>query len=230
MSERTAADSSPQVFSSLIEHAIEVSAQWHDRTYRKGRWRNPAFVVPSDEHLSVPVIAHVTAVAFTLQRAGWTDEAVAAGLLHDVLEDRNFWGDHMSFENLQALMGTRVAELVAHVSERKYDDVGNRLGWRARKDDYVTGLRVAPPEAIAISLADKLHNLWSINESLDRGVDVFEDGENRKGLGAGPEQQDWFFEEVIVISRQHEDPRLTPIRNSLADELKRFRSLVGSQR
>ncbi len=228
MSTQPDADGSRQVFSSLIEHALEVSAQWHDRTYRKGRWRNPAFVVPTDEHLPVPVIAHVTAVAFTLQRAGWTDEAVAAGLLHDVLEDRNFWGDHMSFENLEALMGTRVAELVAHVSERKYDEVGNRLGWRERKDDYVKGLREAPAEAIAISLADKLHNLWSINESLDRGVDVFEDGENRKGLGAGPQEQDWFFEEVIMISRQHEDERLTPIRNSLENELRRFRNLVTS--
>ncbi len=227
MNDRTETRNADSVFSSLIEHAIEVSAQWHDRTYRKGRWRNPAFSVPEDEHLSVPVIAHVTAVAFTLQRAEWTDETVAAGLLHDVLEDRNYWGDHMSLENLQTLMGAQVAEFVAHVSERKYDEDGNRLGWRERKDDYITGLREAPAEAIAISLADKLHNLWSINESLERGVDVFEDGKYRKGLGAGPREQEWFFDEVIAISNRHDDPRLAWIRKDLNAELQRFRRLVA---
>ena len=215
------------VFSTLIEHAIEVSAQWHDRTYRKSRWRSAAFDVPQDTLLGVPVMAHVTAVALTVQRGGWDDETVAAAFLHDVLEDGNFWGDRMSFENLAALMGRQVANLVVFLSERKFDDKGNPIRWRERKEQYVRSLREAPAGAIAISLADKLHNLWTINEGLDRGMDVFTGRGGRKGLGAGPDQQDWFFSEVLSVSEAFTDPRLDPVRGELRVELSRFRRLAA---
>ena len=36
------------LFSPLVEQAIELAAQWHDSTYRKSRWRDPAFDLPEE--------------------------------------------------------------------------------------------------------------------------------------------------------------------------------------
>jgi (p)ppGpp synthase/HD superfamily hydrolase len=215
------------LFNPLIEHAIELSAQWHDRTYRKSRWRDPAFEVPPEEVLHVPVMAHVTVVALTVQRAGWDDATVAAAFVHDVVEDANRFGGAMRLERLVTLLGEAVAARVVEVTEQKYDEAGQPRPWRARKEGYVAQLRRGTPEAMAISLADKLHNLWTINEAIQRGVDVFTPGEGRKALGAPPVEQRWFYEAVFSASLAHSDPRLVPIREAYGREIARFRQRTG---
>ncbi len=215
------------VFSPLIEQAIELSAQWHDRTYRKNRWRDPAFEVPPTEALGVPVMAHVTNVAMTVQRAGWDDETVAAAFLHDVIEDANQYGEALRYGQLCTLVGEDVARRVRAVTEKKYDAHGNGRSWQVRKEDYLAGLYTASAEAVAISLADKLHNLWSMNESLASGLDIFSAGPGRRALSAGPERQRWFFRAVLEASRAHTDPRLAPMREALEREIERFEHLTA---
>jgi hypothetical protein len=52
------------IFSPMIERAVELAAEWHDRTYRKSRWRPHPFEAPATEEPGrIPVMAHVTAVA-----------------------------------------------------------------------------------------------------------------------------------------------------------------------
>lgn len=216
------------VFSPLVEEAIQLAAQWHDQTYRKGRWRDPAFETPPTEVLRIPVMAHVTAVAFTVQRAGWDDVTVAAAFLHDVIEDANQYGERMRYEELQTLLGAEVADRVLDVTEQKYDDDGSIRPWRARKEDYVEHLRVAAPGSVAVSLADKLHNLWSMNESLANDIDIFTGGPNRKALSAGPREQAWFHRAVLEVSTVHADPRLDVLRAELRREVDRFDRLIGS--
>jgi len=216
-----------EVFSPLLEQAIELAAQWHDGTYRKSRWRVPAFDLPDDTALGVPVTAHVTAVAFTVQRAGWDDAAVAAAFLHDVLEDGNRFGQRFRRARLRQLMGDAVTLLVETVSEPRLDADGTVRPWRDRKVDYIARLREGPAAAVAISLADKLHNLWTMNESLAQGIDIFSKGEGRRALSAGPEAQVWFFKAVLQASRAHADDRLAPMRARLQKELDRFIELTG---
>ena len=215
------------IFSPLIEQAIELAAQWHDSTYRKSRWRDPAFVLPESEVLRVPVMAHVTAVAFIVQRAGWEDEAVAAAFLHDVLEDANRFGETFRRERMRRLLGEDVTSLVEIVTEQKFDEAGGGRSWEARKHDYVAQIRRGVPAAAAISLADKLHNLWSINESLGRGLDVFSSGPNRRALSAGPEAQLTFYRAVLEATTPHDDARLPPMRRRLREEIERFVALAG---
>ncbi len=215
-------------FSELIEHAIELSAQWHDRTYRKSRWRSEAFAIPDDEYLGVPVMAHVTAVAMAVQRAGFDEETVAAAFLHDVVEDGNSWGDHLAYENLAVLMGKRVADLVMEVTEEKYDARGNPRSWRERKQLYIANMKQASVGAAAISLADKHHNLWSINSSLENQVDVFRGSDHRRALHGGPDEQAWFFSEVLAATANLSDPRLDPLRSQLTSELDRYGVLVAA--
>ncbi len=231
MTEGTSAGSAlSPVFSEFIEHAIELASQWHDRTYRKNRWREAAFEPPEDDFLRVPVMAHLTAVALTVQRGGFDDATVAAAFLHDVIEDGNHWGEHLDYERLVDLMDKEVADLVMEVSERKYDGDGRPIPWQVRKEEYVRNLRNASARGVAISLADKLHNLWSINESLANGVDVFGDGPHRKGLQGGASKQQWFFRAVLEASRDARDERIVQIRDRLELELERFDRLTGLER
>jgi len=204
------------LFSPLIEHAIELSAQWHDGTYRKSVWRDPAFEVPEDEEIQIPVIAHLAAVASIVRRAGWGEAPVAAAYLHDTIEDMNRHGQRLRRKQLREAVGAEVAGLVVQVSEQKLDDAGEMRPWRDRKEDYLADIRTGRPEAAAVSLADKIHNLWSINQSLEANEPIFE------ALSAGAEAQRWFHQAVLDASTAHDDPRLEPMRERLHRELERL--------
>lgn len=211
------------LFSPLVEQAIELAARWHDGTYRKSQWRPPLMPAPDPEDLvPVPVMAHLTTVALLVDRAGWDDVTVAAAFLHDVLEDANRYGQQLRYEMLREHMGEAIARLVHAVTEQKFDEQGRRRSWEARKADYLARLRAATPAAVAISLADKLHNLWTINQSLQAGIDVFSEGPGRQALGAGPEAQLRFHQALLELAAQHKEPRLDPLRIRLADEVERF--------
>jgi hypothetical protein len=131
------------------------------------------------------------------------------------------------FEELGVLLGEQVAKRVLEVTERQYDEGGAPRSWRQRKSDYVENLRDVSTGAVAISLADKLHNLWSINESITQGIDVFSDAPQRRRLSAGPPDQTWFYEAVLNVSRLYEDARLRDLRTDLQLEIARFKDLVA---
>lgn len=209
------------LFSPLVEHAAELAAQWHDGTYRKSVWRPPAFEVPDEEVVQVPVISHLAAVASIVRRAGWDNVTIAAAYLHDTIEDANRYGQRLRRTQLREAVGTEVTSLVAQVSEQKLDEAGEMRPWRDRKEGYLDSLRAGPPRAMAISLADKIHNLWSINQSLEAGEDILS---MLSGDGA---DQLWFHQAVLDTSAHHDDSRLSPMRTRLQDEIDRFESHVA---
>ncbi len=217
------------LFSPLVERAIELAAEWHDQTYRKSRWRDRPYDPPPEAALRIPVMAHLTAVALTVQRAGWDDETVAAAFLHDALEDDNRFKHTMTHQRLAVLVGEAVAERVRGVTEPKRGPDGDFLPWRLRKETYVQALRGTSAEAVAISLADKLHNAWTMNQALVAGIDIFSDGPTHRGLSAGPAAQRWFFRAVLEVSEAFHDPRLEPMRERLRQEVERFEHLTGDE-
>lgn len=217
------------LFSPLIELAVELSSQWHDGTYRKARWRDELFESPDDEFLGVPVMSHVTNVALLVQRAGWDDVSVAGAFLHDVIEDANRFGSELTPQDLAGTIGPAVTEKVLEVTEQRYDTKGRRRAWRVRKEDYIDRLQTCSDGSMAISLADKLHNCWSMNEAIKRGVNIFENGPNRRKLSKGPDLQIWFFREVLAASVAHKDARLNGLRFALEAEINRFERLVANQ-
>ena len=215
-----------ELFSPLIEHAIELAAQWHDGTYRKSRWRPAPF--DAEGSLRIPVMAHLANVAQLVASAGWDEAVVAAAYLHDILEDKNREGVYFPYDKLIALMGEDVAMLVQAVSEQKVDDAGKPLQWRPRKDGYLAQLRAHGPRVAAISLADKLHNLWTMNQALEAGIDIFSTSKTRRGLSAGAPQQYWYFTAVLAATAHLDEPRLDALRTPLQAELERFATLTGT--
>jgi len=214
-------------FSPILERAVELAAEWHDGTYRKGRWRPALFALPGDAPVQVPMMAHLVTVALTVMRGGFDDETVAAALLHDSVEDANRAGERLREAVIEEAMGPRVAALVRALTEPKEDAEGRKLDWQTRKDVYVAQLQAAPVEAAAISLADKVHNLWTTSESMEAGVDPFLSTPQRRGLSAGPEQQRWFYQAVHDATLAHTDARLVPLRAALTAEMARFERLAG---
>jgi len=104
----------------------------------------------------IPYVAHLLAVAaIALEHGGDEDQAIAA-LLHDAVEDQ---GGRAMEARLRAGFGDRVADIVMHCTDA---EVVPKPPWRARKEAYVAGLAHTPPEALLVSMADKLHNAQSI--------------------------------------------------------------------
>jgi (p)ppGpp synthase/HD superfamily hydrolase len=124
----------------LVKRALDHSAVWH----RDQRRKYPG--------LEVPYISHPAAVALLLARHAFDDEVVAAGALHDVLEDCN-----VTYDDVVRLFGERVAELVRAVSEPD-----KSLSWEERKKSYLERFAREPWEAQAIGIADKIDNFQSI--------------------------------------------------------------------
>jgi (p)ppGpp synthase/HD superfamily hydrolase len=129
---------------------------WHDGQVRKG------------QEGRVPYVEHVMGVALVLDRLGFAEDVVIAGLLHDVVEDTA-----ATLQDVEARFGPAVAETVAHCSEIKTDASGRKRPWIDRKRDHLVALAAAPVDARAVVLADKLHNLMSIELDLREGRPVW---------------------------------------------------------
>ncbi len=87
----------------------------------------------------------------------------------------------------------RSGRLVAECSELKTDAQGNKRPWLDRKSDHLASLRSAPAGARAIVLADKLHNLMSIDVDLREGRPVW------NGFHAEREQVLCYYRAMIAI-------------------------------
>ena len=115
-----------------------------------------------------PYFEHVVAVAMILDRVGFPEPVVIAGLLHDVVEDTD-----ATLEDVSRRFGSEVSEIVNACSEVKNDDQGKKRPWIDRKRDHLNSLRTASTSAHAVILADKFHNLLSIDCDLRDGFDVW---------------------------------------------------------
>jgi (p)ppGpp synthase/HD superfamily hydrolase len=152
MSPRDAAGA--PLFTPRLEHATRLAALWHRDQRRKG----------SD----LPYVQHLAAVAAILDRLDFVEDVVIAGWLHDAVEDTG-----ATLDEIEAALGAEVRRLVALLTERKRDESGRPRPWSERKAEHLEALAAAPPEARAVALADKLHNLVSIHHDLRAGIDVW---------------------------------------------------------
>lgn len=112
---------------------------------------------------------HLAEVGWLLQDAGLDPETVAAGYLHDIIEDCDYTEGQLARE----IGSARVAELVSWVSEIKRDpQTGAPLGWDVRIEAYLERIKAAPPEAVALSCADKIANMADMTRIARGGFPV----------------------------------------------------------
>ena len=137
------------MFSPLVEQALRVTVAAHEGQYRKG-----AEVV----HYAT----HPLHIALMLARWGFDQEVVAAGLLHDVVEDCEGW----AVERVEAEFGTHVASIVRQLTEDK------SRTWEERKRWAVEHVPQMSPEAASVKAVDKLHNFQCLLAELRAADDV----------------------------------------------------------
>ena len=157
--------------SELISEAINFATKAHGKQKRKG----------SD----TPYMIHPLRVALTLTELTNDDEIIAAGILHDTLEDT----DAKEY-GIKSAFGERVLTLVKGASEpNHFDD-----DWEDRKWHTIKFLKTAPLDIVQITFVDKLDNLISIRD------DLLEIGEDTWGkFHRGRRKQKWYYENLKEV-------------------------------
>lgn len=157
----------PQIITAPADTLVLDAMRFAERAHRT-RPEGPHFrKAPAGEDRPAYFI-HLAEVGWLLQEALLPPQAVAAGYVHDVIEDCG-----VTRERLAGELGDQVAELVWWVSEDKFDaSTGVERSWDARNAGYLERMREAPCDAKALSCADKTSNLRDMNRLLARGHSV----------------------------------------------------------
>ena len=152
----------------MLNRAIQEAAVAHGAQKRKGT--------------DIPYTTHPFMVAMILSEAGYTEDQVVAGVLHDTLEDTGLTADY-----IENLFGKNVAGIVVGCTEPD-----RSLPWEDRKQHTINYLKTAPSEIRAVSCADKLHNVrWMTTDYEAIGDDLW----NR--FNAGKDGQEWYYKGLV---------------------------------
>lgn len=158
----------------LLEEAIIYATVLHQGVRRKN----------SD----IPYILHPLEVAQILSTMTDDQEIIAAGVLHDVVEDTDG-----TLSEVKARFGDRVARLVASETENKYPEEDEGSTWKKRKEESLLVLKNSSDAGVKMLwLADKLSNLRSISRDYsERGEDLWSSFHQ-----SDPDMHRWYYRTV----------------------------------
>ncbi len=154
----------PDTVGAIVAHAIQFAAAAHLGQIRKAS--------------GIPYVWHPLAVGRLLTDHGCREEVVAAGILHDVLEDTP-----TTPSDLEARFGPTVRALVEACSEMEHG-----LPWEERKRRAITTITSSVLEARLIAAADKTDNLRATQAELaKRGEETWQ------VFRRGRTEQEWYY-------------------------------------
>ncbi len=162
---------------------------------------NLAFTIAWEAHKNqkrkgtdLPYIIHPIEVAVILISNNANEDQVAAGLLHDTLEDTA-----IRLSEIKEKFGENVARLVLGTSEPgkiqlddKLTDEEEKISWKERKEHTIKYLAQAPMDIKLIACADKLSNIRSMmRDYKEIGNELW------KRFNASCEDQKWYYEGIV---------------------------------
>lgn len=137
-------------------------------------------------------IAHPFAVAMRLAKNGADDTLIAAGLLHDTIEDAG-----VSAETLKKEFGEEVLRLVL------FDTDDKTLSWEERKTANIKALNNCDRACAMLMCADKLENLNDIQTGLETtGESVW------LNFKYGREKQEQLYRAYVAYLAQLSDSKM----------------------
>lgn len=140
-----------------------------------------------------PMIIHPIGVGRLLEEYGYDDQVVAAGYLHDVVEDTNY-----TLSDIEKEFGSDVAMLVERATESD-----KSLSWEARKQETIDKTKTLPLRQKLVICADKINNLEDLyikfQKTDNRDFSLFKRGEDA---------QKWYFTSLYQSLIHNEDPSL----------------------
>jgi (p)ppGpp synthase/HD superfamily hydrolase len=173
----------------IIDRAIELAVKAHRKQVRKGT--------------RTAYITHPFAVGVILAKAGCSEKVVAAGILHDTVEDGG-----VNLSHLREEFGESVAGIV-----EKCTEPDKRRSWSKRKQHILDSVDRAGIEVKFVVCADKLHNI----RTLARDYRMIGDRVWRR-FRRGREDQGWYYDSLVEALRIKEAP---PSYQKLYKEFKR---------
>ena len=126
----------------LICEAFEFACQLHKGQYRKS---------------GEPYISHPIAVAGLLRDLGGSPATIAAGFLHDVVEDT-----HVTLEDIESRFGEEVRQLVEGVTKLSQFTFSSKTERQAENFRRMFLAMAKDIRVIVVKLADRLHNMRTL--------------------------------------------------------------------
>jgi GTP pyrophosphokinase len=177
----------------LVRRAYEQATRAHDGQLRAS---------------GEPYVLHCIEVGRMLAELGLDHHAVAAGLLHDIVEDTEW-----TVKDVRRHFDEEVAQLVDGVTKLAYIDTMSKRGGRGMQDQEAESLRkmflamVDDVRVVLIKLADRLHNMRTLGslpaEKRERiareTLEIYAPLANRLGIW----QIKWELED---LGMRHYDP------------------------
>lgn len=135
-----------------------------------------------------PYILHPLEVASIIASLTPDEEVIAAGILHDTIEDCG-----ASPSEIEELFGARVMSLVCSETEDKLPDRPAGETWLIRKKESLKELDSCCAEVKILWLADKLSNMRSFCSEHEADGDAMWQKMNQKDISL----QKWYYYSVL---------------------------------
>jgi (p)ppGpp synthase/HD superfamily hydrolase len=146
------------VYSQKLKNAIKFAIKTHDvyqKQTRKGK--------------NIAYVTHPLTVGIILANAGASEDVIAAGILHDTIED-SVAEKKVTIEMLSERFGDIVANLVSSVTE-----TDKLLSWEERKKDALQHIGNFSHDSILVKSADIISNVTELLDDFARyGDQVFD--------------------------------------------------------
>ena len=164
----------------LVSEAIAFAVKAHDGMRRR----------KSD----APYVLHPMEVGVIVGTMTDKQEVIAAGILHDVVEDAG-----ITMETIGETFGARVMELVASETENKREELPPEETWRVRKEESLEKLRTTDdPDVLMLWIGDKLSNIRAIyRDFVVEGDAVWE-----KFHQSDIKVQAWYYRSIMEYTKR----------------------------
>ena len=148
-----------------------------------------------------PMIFHPINVGQILKEYGFDENVVAAGFLHDVVEDTKY-----TFDDIKKEFGDDIASLVYGASEPD-----KSLEWEDRKKHTIESIKGMDIRHKAVICADKISNLEDLYHLFGKSGSY-----DFSAFKRGFKEQEWYYSSVIESLKENEE-EIHPMFNRLEE-------------
>lgn len=158
----------------LLEEAIIYATILHQGKVRKIK--------------NIPYILHPIEVAQIISTMTEDQEVIAAGVLHDIVEETSG-----TLDDIRHRFGDRVAHIVESETEKPHSEESREQSWKKRKEESLSTLKISKDIGIKMLwLADKLANIRSLARTYgEKGDDMWSQFNEKD-----PQLQRWYYKTV----------------------------------
>ena len=142
------------VFDDFIRKALRFSIKTHE-VYQKQKRKGK----------DIAYITHPLTVGLILSKAGAPDHIIAAGILHDTIED-SIPEKKVTYEMISERFGPAVADIVLDMTEKNKE-----LPWKERKAEALKHIKTMASPSLWVKTADVISNVSELIDDYNRDKD-----------------------------------------------------------